>query len=228
MVILVVEVITVLQCFPPYLSCWRDWSSSPTPPPKKTNLIVGYYCCAGLVCVCVFLYCINVITVEPLVSDYRAKKVKILEEAFGVFSLLWLGKCFVGTELYSGWLLKWGGRMWRQINWIVLSHWTFGRSNVYFFFQFVQTNIEENQNSTFQAGESRPSRSVPAHQALWTAAVVWEGHDVSWRGQVLQVVLLTDRLYVINTHLLITIADAFVLVLIRRIFLQLIAFNPWW
>ena len=103
-----------------------------------------------------------------------------------------------------------------------------GRSDVYFFFQFVQTNIEENQNSTIQAGESRPSRSVPAHQTLWTAAVVWEGHDVSWRGQVLQVVLLTDRLYVINTHLLITIADAFVLVLIRGIFLQLIAFNPWW
>ena len=92
----------------------------------------------------------------------------------------------------------------------------------------MQTNIEENQDSTIQAGEGRPSRSVPAHQALWTTAVVWEGHDVSWRGQVLQVVLLTDRLYVINTHLLITIADAFVLVLIRGIFLQLIAFNPWW
>lgn len=92
----------------------------------------------------------------------------------------------------------------------------------------MQTNIEENQDSTIQAGESRPSRSVPAHQTLWTAAVIWEGHDVSWCRQVLQVVLLTDRLYVINTHLLITIADAFVLVLIRGIFLQLIAFNPWW
>ena len=99
--------------------------------------------------------------------------------------------------------------MWRKI--VTELHRSFlSRSNVYFFFQFVQTNIEENQNSTIQAGESRPSRPVPAYQTLWTAAVVWEGHDVSWRGQVLQVVLLTDRLYVINVHLLITIADAFV------------------
>lgn len=60
--------------------------------------------------------------------------------------------------------------------------------------QFMQTDLQENQNSAIPLSESRTSGLVPAHQTLWTTAVVWERHDISGRGQILQVVLLRSWL----------------------------------
>ena len=60
--------------------------------------------------------------------------------------------------------------------------------------QFMQTDLQENQNSSIPLSESRASGLVPAHQTLWTTAVVWERHDISGRGQILQVVLLSSWL----------------------------------
>ena len=68
------------------------------------------------------------------------------------------------------------------------------RLNLSVSYQFMQADLQENQNSSIPLSESRASGLVSAHQALWTTAVVWERHDISGRGQILQVVLLSSWL----------------------------------